>query len=351
MITWLIFLAHNCNMMISSIHCRTHKVYRTCIYTDVFFVCMFLMNCFCNKASIRSHHETPKFRIDSNISHSCRNKNLFVYFTNALSNHTNVIRCLVRSVWNTDSTGKVNKSDMCSCFFLKLYCKFKHDFGEHRIIFIRYCIAGKKCMNTEILCSFCFQSAKCFKNLLRCHSIFSISRVIHNIIADFKDSAWIITATDRLRNISDRFFNCFNMSNIIQIDNATDFICITEFCFWCIIRRKHDITFFAADCFGQHQFCHRRTVTSTAIFLKNLNQIRIRSCFYCKKFFKSFIPCKSFFQCFCIFANSFFVIKMKRCRIFFSDFLKLFQSYKRLFFHIFISSLYWHYFTCWCVNR
>ena len=36
-------------------------------------------------------------------------------------------------------------------------------------------------------------------------------------------------------------------------------------------------------------------VTTTAIFLKNLDQIRVRSCFYSKKFFESLVPCKSLF--------------------------------------------------------
>ena len=184
---------------------------------------------------------------------------------------------------------------MGSSFFLKFYSQFKHYFCKHWIIFVCYCIAGKKCMDTEFFGSFCFQCAERFKDLICCHSVFGIPRIIHNIITDFKQSTRIITAADCLRDVADSLFYCFNMCNIIKIDNSTDLICIAEFCFRRIIGWKHDITFFAADCFGKHQFGHRGTVTSTSVLLKDLDQIWIRCCFNCEEFFESFIPCKGFF--------------------------------------------------------
>ena len=65
---------------------------------------MFLMNCFCNKASIRSHHETPKFRIDSNISHSCRNKNLIICLFYSCTDCHDIIWFLIWAICNTDTT-------------------------------------------------------------------------------------------------------------------------------------------------------------------------------------------------------------------------------------------------------
>ena len=150
-------------------------------------------------------------------------------------------------------------------------------------------------MDTEFFGAFCFQCTERLKDLICCHTIFGITRIIHNVVTDFKQSAWIITTADRLRNITDSFLYSFNMCDIIKVDDPTDLICIAELCLRCIIRRKHDITFFAADCFGKHQFSHRGTVTSTSVLLKNLDQIWIRCCFNCEEFFKSFIPCKGFF--------------------------------------------------------
>ena len=44
-VTWFILLTHNCDVMVSTVHSRTHKVRCAGIYTDVFFISMLLMNC------------------------------------------------------------------------------------------------------------------------------------------------------------------------------------------------------------------------------------------------------------------------------------------------------------------
>ena len=40
---------------------------------------------------------------------------------------------------------------------------------------------------------------------------------------------------------------------------------------------------------------------------------------YCKIFTKSRIPCKCLLYCFCILPNAFFIIEVKRCRVFFDN--------------------------------
>ena len=73
MICWFVFFTHNCDVMVSTVQSRTHKVRCAGIYTDVFFISMFLMNCFYYKMSVWRKHETSKFCKDLYISHSCWN--------------------------------------------------------------------------------------------------------------------------------------------------------------------------------------------------------------------------------------------------------------------------------------
>ena len=271
------------------------------------------MDCFCNKAAVRSHHKTAQLRINSNISHSCRNKNLFIDFTHTLSDHADIIRLLIRAVWNTDTAGKINKTDVRAGFLLKLHCKLKHNLCKHWVILICYSIAGKKRMNTKILRAFFFQNTECLKNLICCHSILGIPGIIHNIIADLEHTARIVTTADGFWNSSCSTLHSINVSDIVQVDNSANLIRITKLLFRCVIGRKHDISFSAAKSLCHHKLCHGRTVAATAILLKDLDQIWIGSCFYRKKLLKSFVPAKGFLQRLCIFADSFFIIKMKRC--------------------------------------
>ena len=203
-------------------------------------------------------------------------------------------------------------------------------------------------MDTKFFSTFCFQSLECFKNLLGSHTIFCISRVIHDIIADLEYSARIVTAADHFWDISDSSLYTFNMSDIIKVDDSTNLICIFKLFFRCIIGREHDVTLFASDCFGHHQFCHGRAVTSASILLKNFDQKWIRSCFYSEEFFETFVPCKCFFYCSGILTDAFFIIKMKRCRKLFVNLLEFLQGDKWYFFH---NNLLSSYFLCICVYK
>ena len=102
-ITRHIFFSHDCNMVICTIHSRTHQIYCACIYPNIFLMGVFLMNCFCYKAAIRSQHKSSKFCIKSYISHACRHKNLIINFPHTVSNRTDIIRLLIWCIRNSDT--------------------------------------------------------------------------------------------------------------------------------------------------------------------------------------------------------------------------------------------------------
>ena len=70
-------------------------------------------------------------------------------------------------------------------------------------------------MDTEVFCALRFQDLECLKNLLGGHAVFGITWVVHDVIADLEQSAWIITAADGLRNITDRVLHALDMGDIV----------------------------------------------------------------------------------------------------------------------------------------
>ena len=250
----------------------------------------------------------------------------------------NIIRFLIRFVRNSHTAGQIDKFNISTCLFFQFYSDFKQYFCQHRIVLIGYRVACQKCMNTEFLCSFCFQDLKCFKELFCGHTVFCISRVIHDIVADFKESTRIVTAADGLRNISDGFFQKINMGNIIQVDDCSQFCCILIFLCRCGIGREHNISSLASHRLRKHQFGHGGTVTSTSIFFHDLNQCRVRACFHCKVLSVPFVPCESFFYCFCIVPDTFFIIQMIWGWKFCGNLIQLFLCYKWFLVHFFIIS-------------
>ena len=77
-------------------------------------------------------------------------------------------------------------------------------------------------MKAEFFRPFLFQRFVCLKDLIFCHTVFGIARIIHDVIADLEQTARIETAADRLRNMSDRFLQKFDMCDIIQIDDRSE---------------------------------------------------------------------------------------------------------------------------------
>lgn len=67
------------------------------------------------------------------------------------------------------------------------------------------------------------------KHLLRGETVFSIARIVHDVIADGKISAGIVTAAQGLGQITDGLLQEIDMGDVIQIDGGTDFCRIFEF--------------------------------------------------------------------------------------------------------------------------
>ena len=253
-------------MMISTIHRRTHQIYRTRIHTNVFFVGVLFVDCLCYQTAIRSHHKTAKFCVDRHITHACRNQNLIVYFLHAFSDHADVIWLLIRAIRDTDTTGKIDKSDVYTNFFFQAYCQFEQFLSQQRIIIICDRIACQKCMDTKLFHTFCFHDTECFEDLFCCHTVFGVARVIHDVIADLKDSSRIVAAAHLFRQLSNSFLHFFNVRDIIQVDDTVQRCCISKLLFRCIVGRKHNVISGCTDRFGEHQLCHGRTVAATAVF-------------------------------------------------------------------------------------
>ena len=114
------------------------------------------------------------------------------------------------------------------------------------------------------------------------------------------------------------------MGNIIQIDGSTQLVSHDKFLCRRIIGRKHDFLAGEAACFTHHQLSQGGAVSTAALFLQNLQDARIRSCFYSKIFFKSLVPGKSRIQPACILTDALFIIQMDRGRILLDNFLCLF---------------------------
>lgn len=116
-----------------------------------------------------------------------------------------------------------------------------------------------------MLHAFFLQHTEAFKHLLRSKTVFRISRIIHDTVAYFKNTARVITAAHRFRKSAQDILQKFYMRNIIQIDGSAQLSGIGELLRRRIIGGKHDIFSGHPHRFAQHQLRQGRTVTAAAI--------------------------------------------------------------------------------------
>ena len=113
----LIFFAKNGDVVVSTVHRRTHKVTGTGVYTGVFFVDMFLVNTFGDEIAIGTQHKSSQLREDRHIPQSGGDKDFFKLRSDTLANYFYIIWLFVRRVGDSDAAGEIDKPDVGSGFF------------------------------------------------------------------------------------------------------------------------------------------------------------------------------------------------------------------------------------------
>ena len=254
--TGLILPAHDRDVMVSAVHGRPHQVHGAGVHAHILLISVLLMNGLCHQGAVRPHHETSQLRAQSHIIHTGGNQNLFIDPSYAVTDCQDVIGLLVRTVGDSDAAGQIDERDMDACLLFEFNSQLKQNLCQHGIIFIGHRIAGQERMYAEMLCALFLQNLKCLANLLCGHAVFGIAGIVHDVIADFKQTARVKTAADGLRNMSQGFLQTLDMSDIVQVDDGSQLFRIGKFLRRRIVGGKHDVRTGKTACPGHHKLCH-----------------------------------------------------------------------------------------------
>ena len=134
---------------IRAVHGGTHQVGRTGIEPDVFLINMLLVNRRRHKAAVGAEHVAAQLRIDGNIAHTGRHKNLLIGTPDTLTDSHDVHRLLIGAVRDADAAGEIHERDVRARLLVELHGKFKQDARERGIILVRRRVAGEESMDAE----------------------------------------------------------------------------------------------------------------------------------------------------------------------------------------------------------
>lgn len=327
------FLAHHGDVMIGAVHRRTHQVRRAGIDADVILVCVFFMNRGRDQCAVRAEHKASHLSVNGNIVHAGRNENLIIDTTYTVGDFINIVRRILRTIRDSDAAGEIDKVEMTSRQLADFTNKGKKRLRKSRIIFVCYGIAYKEGMNSEMLRSLCLQPPIGLDDLRLGHTVFCIAWIVHDAIGNLIDSARIIAAGNRLRDIAEGLFHVVNMCDVIEVDDAAELRTVCKFLVRRIIRGEHDVVSGKAAGVRKHQLRLRRAVHTAAVFLKNLHQIRIRCSLNRKILPKARVPGKGVKDCLSVSSNPCLIVNMKWRWHLPDDLFKLFLCDKWFFFH------------------
>ena len=334
MVTRLIFFAQNRNMMVRTIHSRTHQIGCAGIHTDILFVDVFFVKYRCDQPAIRCQHIPAHLGKQGHISHAFWHQDFLILLAHAFADFCNIIAALIGTVRNPNAAGKIDKLDLGTGAFMQANRQAEQNPGQFGVVFIGHGVAGQKRMDAEFFCAQFHQSGICFGHLVFAHTIFCVARVVHDSVAQIKHTARIVPAANGLGD-SCHFFEEVHMRQVIQIDIGPQLIGFLHVLYRRIVGGEHDVAALEAACLAHQKFGIAGAVYTAAFFLQNLQNVRVRGSFDCKVFLKAFIPAESLVHASGIFPNSLFIIQMERRRYICNNLLRLIQRNKRQFFRHF----------------
>ena len=197
-----IFLAQNGDMVIRTVHGRTHQVSGAGIQTHVFPINMLLVQDCGNQMSVRRQHEASQFRINGHIAHAAGRQNLLKLLADTFTNGGNIAAGLFRTVVHTDAAGKIDESNMRTGGISQPCCQPEKLSGQTGIIFIGSGIGSEERMDAEMLGSQTHQAVDSARHLIFRHAVLGISGHIHDGIAKAEASARIEAQADSFRHIT-----------------------------------------------------------------------------------------------------------------------------------------------------
>ena len=263
-------------MVVGAVDGGTHEIPRAGIDADVVLVRVLLPNCPRDQATIRPRHKTAEFREEGDVAHACRHQDIFEFPTHSLADRLDIVRLLVRGIWNADAAGEVDEADMHAGRARDTHGDVEQNARQLRIVLVRDGIARKEGMDAELLGPLRLQYTESLYELVIRHAVFRIARIVHDAVRNFERAAGIVSARNGLRDAADNAFEHVDMRDVVQIDRRAELRCQFEILFRRLVRREHDVGAMRTAGIREHKLGVGRAIASAAVFLKDFDDERIR---------------------------------------------------------------------------
>ena len=235
-------------------------------------------------------------------------------------------------VGDAETAAEVDELDMDAELLFEFDGQREHQLGCEQEGFGAALVRGDHRMEAEAADAFVLRYSVGFKQLVAGQAVFGFSRLANDIVA-FDEVARVVAEAENLGQAS-MFLEVFDMADVVEVDDGTEFDGFLEFICRSIVGGQKDFLALYAGDVGKQQLGKTAAVGAGTFLMQDLHDAWIGQCFDCKLFAEGGGPGKGFLQGADIFADCLFVIDVEWRRILGDDFLQtVFVQWKYFFCH------------------
>ena len=266
--------ADGSDMMVRSVHSRTHEILHACVDTDVGSVFFGDIDHTGDEDSCGSCHTSSVFHENLGISEVILRDNITVVTSDARYEHLDIHFVIGRSVGDTDTSSEVDEFEGNTCPAVYLMCELEEYPGSLDESRFASFVGDDHSMESESFHSFFFEYAVCFDDLIAAHTILRFGGFANDRIS-FLEIARIESTTHKLGYAD--LFELRDVRDVVKIDDDTMLARIREFFDRCVVGCEHNI--FSVDTYPltEHELGYRATVHTHRLVREDTHDVGIRA--------------------------------------------------------------------------
>ena len=136
-----------------------------------------------DKGSVGREHIAAEFREDRNVVHALGGEDFLILLTNQLAYLHDIAARLLGAIIDSDTAGKIDKSDMHAASLAESYGELEEYRRELRVIVVRHGVGRKERVDAEVLCAVGLESGEGLGHLFFAHAVLSLAGVVHDLHA------------------------------------------------------------------------------------------------------------------------------------------------------------------------
>ena len=299
--------------MVGAVDRRAHEVRHAGVEADVLLVRVLLMEHGGDEPARITRDAACTLRTDADIAEPGGAHDLIVEPFDARTDGVIVDAVLLGAVRDAEAAAEVDKLNVDAEFFLQLRRQLEHETRREEECLRAQLGRDHHRVHAEPLHAHLKGAPIALEHLLTREPVFCLDGLSDNIVA-LDEVAGVVAEAEEVRQAG-VLRHVVKVTEVIEVDDGTELDRLLELLIRRIVRGEHDLLALDARCGRDNEFGGAAAVRARSVLMQNLNNARIRQCFYGKVLTEARRPCECLAQTAEVRTDLCLVVEMKRGRV------------------------------------